>query len=154
MSAASLRKTKTGVALSGLYAINPVNDEKIPIWTSDYVLMGYGTGAIMAVPAHDERDYAFAKTFDLPIIEVVAGGDITTEAYTECEHGKLVNSGFLNGMEVSEAIPAIIDFLVKKASVSARLTINCATGSSPVSVIGANPFRWYTANTAAGCRFL
>ncbi len=109
-----LVKDKTGVPLGGLYAINPVNDEKIPIWTSDYVLMGYGTGAIMAVPAHDERDYAFAKTFDLPIIEVVAGGDITNEAYTECEHGKLVNSGFLNGMEVSEAIPAIIDFLVKK----------------------------------------
>ena len=109
-----LVKDKTGVPLGGIYAINPVNGEKIPIWTSDYVLMGYGTGAIMAVPAHDERDYAFAKTFDLPIIEVVAGGDITNEAYTECEHGKLINSGFLDGMEVSEAIPAIIDFLVKK----------------------------------------
>ena len=109
-----LVKDKTGVPLGGIYAINPVNGEKIPVWTSDYVLMGYGTGAIMAVPAHDERDYAFAKTFDLPIIEVVAGGDITNEAYTECEHGKLVNSGFLDGMEVSEAIPAIIDFLVKK----------------------------------------
>ncbi len=109
-----LAKDKTGVPLGGIYAINPVNGEKIPIWISDYVLMGYGTGAIMAVPAHDERDYAFAKTFDLPIIEVVAGGDIEEEAYTECEHGKLVNSGFLNDMEVSEAIPAIIDFLVKK----------------------------------------
>ncbi len=109
-----LVKDKTGVPLGGIYAVNPVNDEQIPIWISDYVLMGYGTGAIMAVPAHDERDYAFAKTFDLPIVEVVEGGDIAQEAYTECEHGKLVNSGFLNGMEVSEAIPAIIDFLVKK----------------------------------------
>ncbi|MEN6564494.1 MAG: leucine--tRNA ligase [Christensenella sp.] len=109
-----LVKDKTGVPLGGIYAINPVNDEKIPVWISDYVLMGYGTGAIMAVPAHDERDYAFARTFDLPIIEVVAGGEIEKEAYTECEHGKMVNSGFLNGMEVSEAIPAIIDFLVKK----------------------------------------
>ena len=109
-----LVKDKTGEPLEGIFAINPVNGEKIPVWISDYVLMGYGTGAIMAVPAHDERDYAFAKTFDLPIIEVVAGGDITQEAYTECQHGKLVNSGFLNGMEVSEAIPAIIDWLEKK----------------------------------------
>lgn len=109
-----LVKDKTGVPLGGVYAINPVNGKKIPVWTSDYVLMGYGTGAIMAVPAHDERDYAFAKTFDLPIIEVVSGGDISQEAYTECQHGKMVNSGFLDGMEVSDAIPAIIDFLVKK----------------------------------------
>jgi leucyl-tRNA synthetase len=109
-----LVKDKTGEPLEGVFAINPVNGEKIPVWISDYVLMGYGTGAIMAVPGHDERDYAFAKTFDLPIIEVVAGGDISKEAYTECQHGTLVNSGFLNGMEVSEAIPAIIDWLVKK----------------------------------------
>ncbi len=109
-----LVKDKTGEPLEGLFAINPVNGTKIPIWISDYVLMGYGTGAIMAVPAHDERDYAFAKTFGLPIIEVVAGGDIETEAYTECEHGKMVNSGFLDGMEVSEAIPAIIDWLEQK----------------------------------------
>ncbi|MEA5066153.1 MAG: leucine--tRNA ligase, partial [Eubacteriales bacterium] len=109
-----LVKDKTGVPLGGICAINPVNGAKIPVWTSDYVLMGYGTGAIMAVPAHDERDYAFAKAFHLPIVEVVAGGDITNEAYTECEHGKLINSGFLNGKEVSEAIPAVIDFLVSK----------------------------------------
>jgi leucyl-tRNA synthetase len=109
-----LVKDKTGEPLEGVFAINPVNGEKIPIWISDYVLMGYGTGAIMAVPAHDERDYAFAKTFDLPIVEVVSGGDISKEAYTECQHGKMVNSGFLDGMEVSEAIPAIIDWLEKK----------------------------------------
>ncbi len=109
-----LVKDKTGEPLEGIFAINPVNGEKIPVWISDYVLMGYGTGAIMAVPGHDERDYAFAKTFDLPIIEVVAGGDITKEAYTDCQHGKMINSGFLNGMEVSEAIPAIIEWLEKK----------------------------------------
>jgi leucyl-tRNA synthetase len=106
-----LVKDKTGEPLEGISAINPVNGKKIPIWISDYVLMGYGTGAIMAVPGHDERDYAFAKTFGLPIIEVVAGGDIEKEAYTECQHGKMINSGFLDGMEVSEAIPAIIDWL-------------------------------------------
>jgi len=108
-----LVKDKTGEPLEGIFAINPVNGEKIPVWISDYVLMGYGTGAIMAVPAHDERDYAFAKTFDLPIVEVVAGGDVSKEAYTECQHGRMVNSGFLDGMEVSEAIPAIIDWLEK-----------------------------------------
>ena len=109
-----LAKDKTGVALDGIFAINPVNGKEIPIWTSDYVLMGYGTGAIMAVPAHDERDYAFAKVFGLPIIEVVAGGDIEQEAYTDCAQGKMVNSGFLDGMEVEKAIPAIIDYLVKE----------------------------------------
>ena len=109
-----LAKDKTGVPLSGIYAVNPVNGKAIPVWTSDYVLMGYGTGAIMAVPAHDERDYDFAKVFGLPIIEVVAGGDIEKEAYTDCAKGKMVNSGFLDGMEVDKAIPAIIDWLVKE----------------------------------------
>ncbi len=108
-----LVKDKTGVELKGIRAINPVNGSEIPVWISDYVLMGYGTGAIMAVPGHDERDYAFARTFGLPIVEVVAGGDIEKEAYTECEHGKMINSGFLNGMEVSEAIPTMIDWLEK-----------------------------------------
>lgn len=108
-----LAKDKTGVALEGLTAINPVNGKEIPIWISDYVLMGYGTGAIMAVPAHDTRDYDFARVFKLPIVEVVAGGDVEKEAYTECEHGKMVNSGFLDGMEVAEAKKAIIDWLVK-----------------------------------------
>jgi len=109
-----LAKDKTGVPLGGIFAINPVNGKEIPIWTSDYVLMGYGTGAIMAVPAHDERDYEFAKVFGLPIIEVVAGGDIEKEAYTDCAKGKMVNSGFLDGMDVDKAIPAIIDWLVKE----------------------------------------
>ena len=109
-----LAKDKTGVPLEGLFAINPVNGARIPIWISDYVLMGYGTGAIMAVPGHDERDYAFAKAFNLPIVEVVAGGDVATEAYTDCEHGRMVNSGFLDGMEVSEAIPAMIRWLAER----------------------------------------
>ena len=109
-----LNKEKTGVVLKGLNAINPVTKKEIPIWVSDYVLMSYGTGAIMAVPAHDTRDYAFAKTFGLPIVEVVAGGDITKEAYTECEHGRMINSGFLDGMEVAEAKKAIADYLEKE----------------------------------------
>ena len=109
-----LNKEKTGVVLKGLNAINPVTKKEIPIWVSDYVLMSYGTGAIMAVPAHDTRDYAFAKAFGLPIVEVVAGGDITKEAYTECEHGRMVNSGFLYGMEVAEAKKAIADYLEKE----------------------------------------
>ena len=109
-----LAKDKTGVPLEGIYAVNPVNGKEIPIWTSDYVLMGYGTGAIMAVPGHDERDYEFAKVFGLPIIEVVSGGCIEEEAYTDCAKGKMVNSGFLDGMDVDKAIPAIIDWLVKE----------------------------------------
>ena len=109
-----LSKEKTGVPLNGVTAVNPVTGAQIPVWISDYVLMGYGTGAIMAVPAHDERDWAFAKKFDLPIVEVVAGGNVQEEAYTNTESGKLVNSGFLNGMEVKEAIPAIANWLVEK----------------------------------------
>ena len=110
-----LSKEKTGVPLLGVTAINPVNGMQIPVWISDYVLMGYGTGAIMAVPAHDERDWEFAKRFDLPIIEVVKGGSVQEAAYTDTEKGEMVNSGFLNGMEVSEAIPAISNWLVEKA---------------------------------------
>lgn len=91
-----LTKEKTGVKLDGLTAINPVNNEEIEIWISDYVLTNYGTGAIMAVPAHDERDYAFAKKFNIKIVEVIKGGDITKEAYTL--DGEMVNSGFLNGL--------------------------------------------------------
>lgn len=108
-----LSKEKTGVRIDGITAINPVNGKEIPIFVSDYVLMSYGTGAIMAVPAHDERDYAFAKKFDLPIIEVVAGGDISEAAFTDCEIGVMVNSGFLDGMSVAEAKKAIIAELTK-----------------------------------------
>ncbi len=109
-----LQKEKTGVRLEGIDGINPVNDKQIPIYISDYVLMSYGTGAIMAVPAHDTRDYEFAKVFDLPIIEVVAGGDISNEAYTDVDHGTMVNSGFLNGLSVDEAKKKIVEFLEQK----------------------------------------
>ncbi len=109
-----LAKDKTGVQLNGITAINPVNDKEIPIWISDYVLMTYGTGAIMAVPAHDTRDWEFAKKFGLPIIEVVAGGNVEEEAFTDVATGKLVNSGFLDGLEVSDAKVAITKFLEEK----------------------------------------
>ena len=109
-----MAKDKTGVMLDGVTAINPVNGREIPIFVSDYVLAGYGTGAIMAVPAHDERDWEFAKKFDLPIIEVVAGGSVEEAAYTDTETGKLVNSDFLNGLEVADAKQKMIDFLTEK----------------------------------------
>ncbi len=111
-----LAKDKTGVAIDGLTAINPVNGKEIPIWISDYVLMTYGTGAIMAVPAHDERDWDFAKKFNLPIIEVVAGSevDVNEAVYTDVATGTLVNSDFLNGLSVADAKVKIIDFLEEK----------------------------------------
>ena len=107
-----LNKEKTGVCLDGVKAINPVNGKEIPIYIADYVLITYGTGAIMAVPAHDERDWEFAKKFDLPIIEVVQGGNVQEEAFTlKDDTGIMVNSGFLNGMTVKQAIPAMINWL-------------------------------------------
>ena len=108
-----LAKDKTGVELKGLRAVNPVNDTEIPIWISDYVLMSYGTGAIMAVPAHDDRDWEFAKKFGLPIIEVVGGSPVpvTEAAFTDVATGTLVNSGFLNGLSVAEAKEKITEFL-------------------------------------------
>ena len=109
-----LNKDKTGVELKGIRAVNPLTGTDIPVWISDYVLMGYGTGAIMAVPAHDERDWEFAKKFGLPIIEVVAGGSVQEAAYTDIQAGTMVNSGFLNGMSVKEAKKAIIDYLAEK----------------------------------------
>lgn len=110
-----LAKDKTGARLCGVNAINPVNGKEIPVFISDYVLVTYGTGAIMAVPAHDGRDWDFAKKFDLPIIEVVAGGDdVQKQAYTDVSSGNMINSGFLDGMTVKEAIPAMIKFLEEK----------------------------------------
>ncbi len=109
-----LAKDKTGARLDGVCAINPVNGKEIPIFISDYVLMSYGTGAIMAVPAHDTRDWDFAKKFDLPIIEVVAGGDVQNAAFTDVETGIMVNSDFLNGLEVAEAKKNIVEFLAEK----------------------------------------
>ena len=109
-----LAKDKTGVKLEGVKAINPVNNTEIPIFISDYVLVSYGTGAIMAVPAHDTRDWEFAKKFNLPIVEVVKGGDVENEAFTDCATGVMVNSGFMDGMSVEEAKVAIVDWLTDK----------------------------------------
>ncbi|MBE5766458.1 MAG: leucine--tRNA ligase [Clostridiales bacterium] len=109
-----LNKEKSGVCLDGIAAINPVNGKQIPIWVSDYVLMGYGTGAIMAVPGHDTRDWEFAKKFDLPIIEVVAGGNVQEEAYTDIQDGVMVNSGMLDGLRVAEAKEKITAWIEEK----------------------------------------
>ena len=115
---AELAKDKTGVAIDGLTAINPVNGKEVPIWVSDYVLMSYGTGAIMAVPAHDERDWEFAKKFHLPIIQVVAKNgeevDVNEAAFTDVATGMLINSDFLNGLEVKDAKEKMIKFLEEK----------------------------------------
>ena len=121
---AELAKDKTGVMLDGLKAVNPVNGKEIPIWISDYVLMSYGTGAIMAVPAHDERDWEFAKKFDLPMVQVVAKNgeevDINEAAFTDVATGVLVNSEFLNGLEVKDAKEKMIEFLEKKGIGTAK----------------------------------
>ena len=114
-----LAKHKTGV-FTGAYAINPVNNEKMPIWVADYVLMTYGTGAIMAVPAHDERDFEFASKFNLPITEVVSGGDISNEAYTG--DGLLINSDFLNGLNKDAAIEKMIEWLEKNSKGTRKVT--------------------------------
>ena len=109
-----INKDKTGVEIDGLRAINPMTGKSIPIWISDYVLMTYGTGAIMAVPAHDERDWDFAKKFGLPIVEVVAGGrNVQEECYPDVATGTMVNSGFMNGMTVAEAKKAAIEYAIE-----------------------------------------
>ncbi len=110
-----MAKEKTGVKLQGVTATNPVNGREIPIFISDYVLVSYGTGAIMAVPAHDTRDWDFAKKFDLPIIEVVQGGNVQEAAFTDCETGIMVNSGILDGLSVEEAKKRITEFLEEKS---------------------------------------
>jgi leucyl-tRNA synthetase len=121
MERTQLNKTKTGVRLNGVNAINPVNNKEIPIFISDYVLTSYGTGAIMAVPGHDTRDYEFAKVFDLPIIEVVAGGDIEKEAFTDFDTGVMVNSDFLNGLSVEDAKVKIREWLEQNGKGKAKV---------------------------------
>ena len=108
-----LAKSKTGVEINGLTVINPVNGEEVPIWVADYVMMGYGTGAIMGVPGHDQRDWDFAKKYDIPIIEVIGGGNVEEEAFTDVEDGILVNSGMINGLRVKDAIEKITDYLAE-----------------------------------------
>ena len=114
-------KEKTGVRLQGVMAINPVNEKEIPIFISDYVLVSYGTGAIMAVPAHDTRDWEFAKKFGLPVVEVVLGGDVEKEAFTDCSTGTLVNSGLLNGLTVEAAKKKIVSWLSEKGRGRAKV---------------------------------
>ena len=110
-----LNKDKTGVRLDGIEAINPVNGAPVPMFVSDYVLMGYGTGIVMGVPGHDQRDWDFATKFGLPIIEVVSGGDVTKEAFVAKDDSAImVNSGFLNGMTVKEAIPAMREYAIEQ----------------------------------------
>ncbi|MBU5669129.1 leucine--tRNA ligase [Peptoniphilus sp. MSJ-1] len=108
-----LSKEKTGVEIKGLKAINPLTEKEIPIWISDYVLMSYGTGAIMAVPAHDDRDYEFAKKFNLDIVPVIEGSNVSESANTDTSTGKMINSGILDGLEVKKAISTMIDYLVE-----------------------------------------
>ncbi|SDX43376.1 leucine--tRNA ligase [Eubacterium barkeri] len=117
-----LAKDKTGVRIEGITAINPATEKEIPIFIADYVMMGYGTGAIMAVPAHDTRDWDFAKKFNLPIIEVIRGGNVEEAAYTDTSSGEMVHSGFLDGMEVKAAITAMISHLEKEGR--GKKTIN------------------------------
>lgn len=114
-------KDKTGVMLKGVRAVNPVNNKEIPIFISDYVLVSYGTGAIMAVPAHDTRDWEFAKKFGLPIVEVVKGGNVQEEAFTDCASGVMVNSGMLDGLTVDEAKKKIIDWLTSNGKGHAKV---------------------------------
>lgn len=109
-----LSKEKTGVPLKGLVGINPANGKQIPIWISDYVLMTYGTGAIMSVPGHDQRDWEFAKKFDLPIIPVIDGGNVEEEAYTDVSEGIMINSDFLNGKSMEDAIETMIQWITEK----------------------------------------
>ena len=106
-----LAKDKTGVEIKGLTAINPVNGKKVQIWVADYVMMGYGTGAVMGVPGHDQRDWEFATKFNIPIIEVISGGNIEESAFTDVEDGILINSGMIDGLRVKDAIEKITDYL-------------------------------------------
>ncbi|MFR2151072.1 MAG: leucine--tRNA ligase [Christensenellales bacterium] len=141
-----LSKEKTGVELKGIKAIDPVNGHEIPVFISDYVLATYGTGAIMAVPAHDTRDWDFAKKFGLPIIEVVAGGeDVQKAAYTDVEDGVLCNSGFLNGLSVAQAKKTIIDWLVEHKVGERKVNYKLRDWVFSASATGASRFRWSSA---------
>lgn len=132
---------------TGAYAINPFNGTEIPIYISDYVLAGYGTGAIMAVPAHDSRDYAFAKHFDLPIIPVVEGGDLSVASY-DAKAGRMINSDFLTGMDVKEAIPAMIAEVERRGFGAAGSTTPSRRDFQPPAVLGANRSRFTTRTTS------
>ncbi len=148
-----LNKEKTGVKLEGVTATDPVNGAEVPIFISDYVLATYGTGAIMAVPAHDSRDWEFAKKFGLPIIEVVKGNtpaNLDEAAFTDVATGTLVNSGFLTGLSVEDAKEKMYPGWKKTTRAARRSTSSCVIGCSAASVTGASPSPWCTAKSAAG----
>ena len=129
-----LNKEKSGVEIKGIKAINPLTGKEIPIWASDYILITYGTGAIMAVPAHDNRDWEFAKKFNLPIIEVVSGGeDVQKSAFTDVSSGTLVNSGFLNGLNVKDAMETVIGYL-EENGIGKRKSIRASTDAKDRAV--------------------
>jgi leucyl-tRNA synthetase len=144
-----MAKEKTGVLLDGVRAINPVNGQEIPIFISDYVLATYGTGAIMAVPGHDTRDWEFARKFDLPIIEVVAGGNIEEEAFTDCETGVMVNSGFLNGLSVEDAKAKITAWLINQDLGSEKVNYKLRDWVFSASATGENQSRSCVVKSAA-----
>lgn len=138
--------------LEGVEAINPLTGTTIPIFISDYVLVSYGTGAIMAVPAHDTRDWEFAKKFDLPIIEVVKGGDVQKEAFTDCDTGIMVNSGILDGMTVEEAKVRIKDYLEETGIGHRKVNYKLRDWVFARQRYWGERFRLYTAKSAAMCR--
>ncbi len=148
-----LVKDKTGVKIEGLEAVNPVNGKKIPIFIADYVMMGYGTGAIMAVPAHDQRDYDFAKAFNIDIIEVIKGGDITKEAYTG--DGEMVNSEFLNGYtNKKDSIKKMLEELTKQGIGRAGVQFKMKDWAFNRQRYGVSRFRSFTVITVVLFRFL
>lgn len=151
-----LAKDKTGVQIQGLTATNPVNGKEIPIWISDYVLMTYGTGAIMAVPAHDERDWEFAKKFGLPIIEVVAGSPVSVQeqVFTDVATGTLVNSEFLNGLSVAQAKEKIIAFLEEKGIGASKTNFKLRDWVFSRQRYWGNPSPLSSVRSAALCPFL
>jgi leucyl-tRNA synthetase len=149
-----LVKEKTGVEIKGIKAVNPATGKEIPIWVSDYVLASYGTGAIMAVPAHDSRDWEFAKKFDLPIVEVVKGGNVEKEAYIDTESGELVNSGFLNCLDVKEAKEKMVSWLEEKKLGSRKINFKLRDWVFSVKDIGVNLYHWFTVKNVAGSPYL
>lgn len=147
-----VNKDKTGVCIKGVRAVNPVNDTEIPIFISDYVLVSYGTGAIMAVPAHDTRDWEFAKKFDLPVIEVVQGGDVEKEAFTDCASGVMVNSGFLTGMTVDEAKGKITEWLSENGKGRSKVNFKLRDWVFSRQRYWGEPIRSSIVKSAAMCR--
>ena len=149
-----LNKDKTGVRLDGIEVINPANGKVVPMFVSDYVLMGYGTGIVMGVPGHDQRDWDFATAFHIPIVEVVEGGDITKEAFTlKDDTGIMVNSGFLNGMTVKGGYPAMKQYAIEQGWGHEKVNYKLRDWVFSRQRYWGEPILWSTARRAAGCPF-